>query len=81
MDASDGGDMADTPPSAKKQKKAPAPRKPAAPKKAKAGKPLQSKENESELDPDDDPRVGGHANGAPAAGNKKSGDAYQKVCI
>jgi DNA topoisomerase-2 len=70
MDDSDGGDMADTPPSARKQKKAPAP------KKAKVANPLQSKENESELDI----AGAGEASGAPKE-KKSAADAYQKVCI
>lgn len=66
---SDGG-MGSTPPEAKKQKKAPATKKAAF-----KAKPLQSKENESEVDDL------GEGSGAPKGEEKKhSGDAYQKVC-
>lgn len=70
-DDSDRGALESTPPSAKKQKKAPGPKK--APSKA---KPLQPKENESEVDGDDF----GEGSEAPKEGKKSSGDAYQKVC-
>lgn len=71
-DDSDGG-MGSTPPEAKKQKKAPAPRKAVS-----KAKPWQSGENESEIDSDDG--AGGQRS-SKAEDEKNSGDAYQKVCI
>lgn len=68
-DDSDGGTRS-TPPEAKKQKKAPVPRKAVS-----KAKPSQSKENESELDGDDS------ADAPKADGRQNSGDAYQKVWI
>jgi DNA topoisomerase-2 len=70
-DGSDGGSLASTPSSAKKQKKAPAPKKAAS-----KAKPLQPKENESEVDGDD---FGELSDAPKAEGKKSSGDAYQKV--
>lgn len=71
-DDSDGG-MGSTPPEAKKQKKAPAPRKAVS-----KAKPWQSGENESEIDFDD----GAEGSGSSKTDDEKnSGDAYQKVCI
>lgn len=73
-DDSDGGDLASTPPP-KKQRKLPVK------KAASKAKPLQAKENESEMDGEDDAFFEDAAEVPGAEGKKSSGDAYQKVYL